>query len=277
MSQNYVCNFCKKTFSSKSNLSAHQKRAKKCLVLQDSTFDHLFECEKCGKMFTTKQNMKEHGTKCSLNIEKMYGELDTKYKILENTMKMKLKEKEQFILEKEKQIHDLQEQVKHLQETLSAIAEIGAKKNTNTHTYNLNTNIVNQLVPYDLNKQLISSTVNEHFNENHLCGEENGIALFAVNNLLKDKDGNYKMMCTDVARKIFVYKDDEGNVYKDVNADGFLELYIPAVAKKSYAMIATKEVDEMLKLSECITSIKPAIVSTKIASKLVPKPNPDDS
>jgi uncharacterized C2H2 Zn-finger protein len=264
----FTCEFCHQFYSSKSNLLAHQKRTKKCLSLQNKDFKELFECQKCSKVLTSKKNYNEHISKCSNTMEQKYNELETKYTIIKEKLKLKDETIKRIQEDAQKQIDSLQSQIKELQEKLTSIAEIGAKK----HTYNVNNNIVNQLVPYDLNKQLISSTVNEHFSESHLCEEENGIANFAVNNLLKDKDGNYKMVCTDVARKIFIYKDDEGNIYKDVNADGFLEMYIPAVTKKSYAMISTKEEYEMLKLSECLVSIKPAIVSSKIAGKLVPKP-----
>jgi DNA topoisomerase VI subunit B len=81
-----------------------------------------------------------------------------------------------------------------------------------------------------------------------------------------------KMACTDAARKIFSYKDEHGTVYKDINANGFLEEYVPAVKRKSYSIISNKEGEEIVDLTECVTSIKPSIITNKLASKLTSKP-----
>ena len=53
------CDFCKKTFSSKSNLVAHQKSAKYCLELQGKD-NKDFICEHCTRTFTLHKTLNEH-------------------------------------------------------------------------------------------------------------------------------------------------------------------------------------------------------------------------
>ena len=275
MSSQIICEFCNSSFSSKSNLATHKKRTKKCLAIQNNlTTKNLFECEKCNKTFTSKRNLNEHSDKCSYKMDILYRELEKRYEILEQKTQLQLKEKDRKFLFIKKENEDLKNQLKELQEKLANIAEIGAKKNTKTtNTYRVNNNnIVNNLVPYDLDKDKILTIVDEKFNENYLYARENGIANFAVNNLLKDNEGNLKLTCTDTARKIFVYKDTNGNFYKDPNANGFLENYMPAVKKKSYEIISDKDGEEMVELTDCVTSIEPINISNKLAGKLLAKP-----
>jgi hypothetical protein len=234
-------------FSTKYNLNIHKQRTKKCLAIQNKNIGNRFLCEICDKTFTTNQSLKDHKINCSIHLNEFI------------TLKQNIK-----ILKEE--LFQKNEQIKDLQDKLAAIAEIGTKKDT----YRLN--VVNQLVPYDLSQEKIRNIVNEQFNENHLYARENGVVNFAVHNLLKDKEGNLKMTCTDTARKLFVYKDRDGNLYKDPNATEFLETYIPAVKRKSYEIISDKDGDEVIELTECILTIEPASLSNKLASKLISKP-----
>jgi hypothetical protein len=270
MAEIFECEFCFSSFTSKGNLLTHQKRTKKCLILQNKDITDDFVCNVCNKKYTSKYRMTKHLEKCKENNERKYSEIELKYNNLVKTstitidaLKKKLKEHEKILKEKN-------EQIKELQDKLSTIAEIGVKKET--MTYKVNNNIINQLIPYDLDKHKISTIVNNEFTENHLYGKESGLANFAVKNLLQDSEGNYKMTCTDTARRIFLYKDKDGNVYKDVNANQFLDMYIPAVTKKSYNIISSKDTDEMLELSGYISGIEPAVVVTKLVGKLTPKP-----
>ena len=259
-----TCEFCSSQFANKYILNTHQKTAKKCLSLQQKNPELQFVCNHCTKLFTTKKILKEHENNClEKKIKTEKEQIHTEYLILKTQIE-----------NKEKENQELKKQVKELQEKLANIAEIGAKKDTKTtNTYRVNNNnIVNNLVPYDLDKDKILTIVDEKFNENYLYARENGIANFAVNNLLKDNEGNLKLTCTDTARKIFVYKDTNGNFYKDPNANGFLENYMPAVKKKSYEIISDKDGEEMVELTDCVTSIEPINISNKLAGKLLAKP-----
>ena len=265
METEFICEFCNSKFSKKCNLTTHQKRTKKCLLIQgkyDNNNNELFMCKKCDKSFTKKQSLNEHEPKCLSSFGSKYEDLQKKYEILEKTNKIKLEEKDKLIETLQRQVYDLQDK-------LSNIAEIGTKKETNTYRIN---NVVNQLVPYDLDRDKIRMIVDEKFTENHLYAKENGVVNFAVTNLLKDNEGNLKMTCTDTARKIFVYKDQDGNLYKDPNATNFTEMYIPEVKRKSYEIISDKEDDDVVELTECVVSIEPTNIANRLANKLVSKP-----
>ena len=65
------CNFCKKVFSTKSNLLNHQKKAKYCLKIQkqkeipnSESEDINFKCEYCQRNFSTKRVLSNHKTVC---------------------------------------------------------------------------------------------------------------------------------------------------------------------------------------------------------------------
>jgi hypothetical protein len=241
----FDCEFCNSSFSSKGNLTLHKKTAKKCLLLQGN-FNEIktktFTCNICDTIYLSNKSLKEHSKKCFVDVNKF--------------------------LELKKQLESKDIQIKDLQDKLANIAEIGAKK----HTTNNYTNITNQLAPYDLNREKIYAIVNEYFTEDHLYARENGIANFAVNNLLTNDEGQIKMTCTDTSRKIFAYKDKDGKIYKDPNATGFLDTYIPAVKRKSYQIISDKDGTEMIELTECVMTIEPTILSNKLAGKLTIKP-----
>ena len=262
MSSNFICEICNSSFSNKYSLANHKKTAKKCLKLQNTSDNKFLSCNFCNKTFTSKHRLEYHTTICVKKIDK------------ENqTSKLKIETFYKKILkEKETQIENLQEQVKNLQKKLSNIAEIGAKKNTTNNTIRVQNNVVNQLVPYDLDRDKIRTIVNEKFTENHLYEKENGVINFAVTNLLKDDEGNLKMTCTDTSRKIFIYKDMDGNLYKDPDATGFTEIYIPEVKRKSFQIISDKEDTDILDLTEYVMTLEPVSMSHKLATKLVAKP-----
>lgn len=260
MVETHVCEFCNSAFSSKSNLVAHQKRAKKCLKLRSETItEHLFSCEWCKKLFSTNQYLKKHTTTCKAKCEQEY--------------KLALKQKEKTAVKTEKFYEKMMEkkdkQISDLLEKLGTIAEIGVKKDT----VRVTNNIVNSMVPYDLTKQSINEIVNEKFTREHITGRDDGVATFAVSNLLKDESGKMKMTCTDTARRVFIYRDADGNFYRDVRADGFLGMYIPAVTKKSCAIASALEnIDEIVEITSYAMSIDPSTIGGKMATKLVQKP-----
>ncbi len=63
--EKFVCNHCKKGFSSAVNLKTHEKTAKYCLKLREVTVapNLKFGCDDCGKSFTQKWYMEKHECK----------------------------------------------------------------------------------------------------------------------------------------------------------------------------------------------------------------------
>lgn len=266
MAETYTCEFCNSKFTTKSNLTAHKNRAKKCLKFRENAQCQTFDCLYCNKQFTSSHYMHVHLEKCSAKREQEI--LSTKNQV-EIIYKKMLKEKDTQISKLEAQLREKDDRITNLEQQLGKIAEIGAKKPTTSVRFN--TQIINKLAPYDLDATKMHAIVDEKFTEKHLCNKENGLATFATSNLLKTEDGTPKMMCTDTARKKFVYKDIEGNAYVDPNAAHFLESFLPAVKQKSVKIIDTKTGEEMFMLAQCLLGIDTSSLSSRLAEKLTPK------
>lgn len=280
MASKLLCEFCNSSFSTKSNLAAHQKRTKKCLKLQNKEILEDFVCTDCSKTFTSKQTLIEHIEKCAfvkknIELQKKYSELEKKYLELEKNYKIMEKTTKSDIKHMEKQLEQKDKQISELQNKITKIAEIGAKKETTVNSIKVNNkNILNQLAPFDLTKEKIESIIDEKFNENYLYAKENGIAFFAINNLLKDENGKLKMLCTDTARKTFIYKNEQGEIYKDPDASNFTKMYIPPLEKKSHEIIANRDNLELYDSICLIGDMKnnPGILSNRLSKDLITKP-----
>ena len=64
---NFTCDYCNKSFSTKPNLTAHLKKAKYCINTRDenSTKNIItYECNKCFKSFTSNHGRNKHQEKC---------------------------------------------------------------------------------------------------------------------------------------------------------------------------------------------------------------------
>ena len=91
-----ICNYCSKEFSNKVNLIRHQTTVKNCLKLQGKNEDEIkVECINCKKLLSG-EYYKQHKIKCDLklnqekdNLEKnkLYNDLQEKYKVLEKQYK----------------------------------------------------------------------------------------------------------------------------------------------------------------------------------------------
>jgi len=76
----------------------------------------------------------------------------------------------------------------------------------------------------NLDGENIKSIINNKYNLDVISDGQKGIAKFATNFLLKDSDGNLNYVCTDPSRKIFKYKNHDGEVEKDINAQKLTDI-----------------------------------------------------
>lgn len=67
------CEFCKKQFSTITNLTFHQKTAKYCLTIQGKTNDQ-YKCTYCEKCFTTNQQLDKHDKICKTKQNSNYNQ-----------------------------------------------------------------------------------------------------------------------------------------------------------------------------------------------------------
>ena len=212
------CEFCKKELKNISSLNNHKKTAKYCLKIQGNITTEIFECKFCKKEFTTKQHLVTHSKICKKKEEIDYKTfMKNKEKEISflksenNKLKIQLNEKNLYIakIEAENELY---------KEDHNFIKEI-AKQPKNVNTTNNNNKILNITSNIDFNdKEKIKELIENNYNINYVLDGQKGFAQFAKDNLLKDGDGNLIYVCTDPSRYIFKYKDETGEIKKDIEA-----------------------------------------------------------
>ena len=198
------CEYCKKTYSTKSNLNNHQKTAKYCLKIQselglnnkDTKKSYL--CPYCNKNFSSNQRLNYHLETCVDKYETIINE------------NQNLKER---IIELETENRMLREQSER---SINAVEEIA--KQPRVATTNNNHNKIMITTPVDLSQPTVQLAIQNGFSDEYLVQGQKGVARFAVENILKDEQGKLKYVCTDAARQIFQYKNKDGSMQKDVRA-----------------------------------------------------------
>jgi hypothetical protein len=255
------CEYCEKLFSTKSNLSYHQKTAKYCLEKRETEYKE-YKCD-CEKNFTTKINYDRHKKICNINYiinpykeeniklenqNKIYiKNIEDKDKQLENQNKIYLKQLEDKDKQLEnqnkiylKQLEDKDKHIRELEAQLASIALAGVNKSTttNNNVSNINNKILN-ISPLDLNDaEKFKTILDSKFDTNYILDGQKGLAHFAKDHFLKDDDGKLKYVCTDPGRQTFKYKDELGDIQKDVKAKKLTKILIDAGLKEKNNTVA---------------------------------------
>ena len=264
------CEFCKKIFSTKSSLNNHKKTAKYCLQIQNKEIN-IFSCKYCSKNFTTKHIFSKHLQRCKdkelqdqiiekealqkinkkdIELQQQFyfiEELNEKNKELyERDKKLQEKDKELInkLKEKEEENYLLKEQIAELKGQLiyckgdhEFIKEIAKQpKTNNTNTTNNNLNITSVLDFNNLDK--IKDLIHDDLNIQYIIDGQKGIARFVTDKLLKDENGKLNYICTDQSRQVYKYKDNTGEIKKDVEAKKLTNYMIDGGIKKKTTDIA---------------------------------------
>lgn len=199
------CEFCKKCFSTKSNLSLHKKTTKRCLKIQDdlknNQENNTFVCSYCNKNFSLKHHLESH-----ISICKDKKELNKK-ETLEQLLLLKdelLKHEEERRKEKMEyellqiRYKDLEKQNEKLKSELEK-----EKKRTAKTIYNIKVqNIVNQL-PAMTNENIKGSFL-EHVNSDSMSKGANRF-IMDFTNMAKE----YSVIA-DMSRGKIIAKDEKG-------------------------------------------------------------------
>ena len=111
MDSELTCEFCLKTFSSKSNLITHKTKAKYCISKRtdNNTIPAIsYKCNYCDKSFTTKQFLETHKSKCNSRATKEQSILlEQKLEEQKQLFEVKIREKENSLQEKDTLIFTL--------------------------------------------------------------------------------------------------------------------------------------------------------------------------
>ena len=226
------CEYCNNEFVNEKSLDAHKKKAKYCLKKQQQLkVIKEFNCEHCNIIYFTDLDLENHKNVCVTLLKQKNKALEEENKMSEenvvyfqNESNNKDKEIKQLQDEKDKQIKQLQEQIKSLQEQILSITKAAVMKNTtNNTTNNINNKILN-MSSFNFNDTNIQNLFENKYSIDIISEGQKGVAKFAVNNMLKDSNGNLNYLCTDLSRKMFKYKNEFGEIEKDINAQKLTNL-----------------------------------------------------
>ena len=222
-----LCDFCKKSFSSKTNLVSHQKTAKYCLEIQGKKTIEDFKCKYCEKKFTTTQNLNEHYNSCKIKNQKLTEDkTKIQYEAQINILNITIAEKEKdhqkdieilniTIAEKEKTIEKLERKIETYEKRLFDMAAKPTTSNTNntkTVVYNNNIPLTNEVLRQSAKTFSIDYARNINGITRHLTES------------LEDH-----ITCTDSSRNIFKYTNEKEEEIIDTDLENLLPQYLSAL------------------------------------------------
>jgi hypothetical protein len=256
-----ICEYCN-GLSSKSNLLYHQKSNKKCIEIQKTKFGQvnciLKDCEFCKKKFNI-NSLKKHLLICKVKLsietelkkeeeKKIHLEKEREYENriskIEKQFQNRISELEKINLYQENKITELTEHNIKLQtendmykniyeKDHQIITSMAQQPKTTTNT---NNNIIN-LAVYD-NKLITDrfTDVLSSIKSTDLYDGQESISRF-IAPCLKNDDGTQLYKCTDYSRGVYVKKDKDGNMVKDINGKKLVELIEPIASKKAEELL----------------------------------------
>ena len=69
---------------------------------------------------------------------------------------------------------------------------------------------------------------------------QKGVAKFAYDNMLKDKNGDLNYYCTDASTSSFKFRNHDGNIHKDINALKLTDKLVEAGINTQSSNLASK-------------------------------------
>lgn len=193
------CSYCKNKFTTKTNLNTHIKTAKYCLKIQGKDTSVFFKCDNCNTQFGQKSNFIRHQKICNVKKDEIQK--------LKKEIELIKKQQEIAVLKKEKEIYEKL----HAEES-ACLQKIALQPKTSNTT---NNNIVNNLAVYNLEQIKDKyATVLQNLEASDLYDGQNAVARLVGPCL---KENNQRMIsCTDYSRLIYTYKNDIGELQKDI-------------------------------------------------------------
>jgi hypothetical protein len=169
-----------------------------------------FTCDICNTKVTNKSNLEKHKKtetckriKKDLEYEQKIKKLEEENKSL-NIENILLKDENKLLTEKIKTLKEKSEEYRSIVEK-AAIKSTTTVNNNSKNTYNNNLQYISS-EPIKWNE--IPKMLSEVVNVDTVCYDENDFHDHIIDNILKDENGNDKVLCTDINRKNFSYKDE---------------------------------------------------------------------
>ncbi len=235
---NLMCEYCRNTYSSKSSLNNHQKTTKKCLEIQKNlnkiTDLVEFSCKYCDKKFTSNQNIKKHEPFCNIKKKDEIEELKYKHALEIEELKLLNKKQVEEIQQLRETVAGLQGEIRGTHKSNECMYEIvkqpknnitnnhvssGNTTNNSNNSNNSNNKTLNISTSLDFkNINKVKEIIDEKYDINHILSGQKGCAQFAAKYLLVDEDGKFAYICTDPSRNSFKFKNENGEIEKDLEA-----------------------------------------------------------
>lgn len=175
---NCICEICELKLQHARNITQHQKTEK---------------CQNIKKLLQKRQNE---------NLEKIKN-IETKNNELKEENKKLIEE----LKEKDTLIKSLQEKSEEYRKIVEKVA-LKTTKTVNKNTYNHSNNYLNYISSEPIKFGELPKQLKEVVNTNTLMFDDNEFHEHIVDNILKDGEGKDKILCTDINRKNFSYKDE---------------------------------------------------------------------
>jgi hypothetical protein len=181
------------------------------------------------KTFTHKSSLDRHYQSCKFNNE-VNRDLVTRL----STVNALLREKESCNEKLERELHDYKDHIKRLEDRLEKLASRAienAKPNITNNTHNKNT-YINMLTPLPTQEKL-NELIQNGFERKYFVRGQIGLAEFINDSLVRDEENMYYLVCSDTARQVFRFKDQNGNVIKDPCMKQFTNMIAEPVKLKT--------------------------------------------
>ena len=251
------CQYCNQILKTQGALKKHQNTAKYCLTKQNKNAPVEHTCCACGKTFTRKSSLEDHLKICKANIpsvnvlqeiiETIKKDLEISLLQIEN---LKVQNKKDLdaallqILERDRQIDDYKEKMFILaSKPTNHINNIGNTKTTNK---------TQNLIVSDWRSEIIQEKVEDNFKLEHVKDGLIGVARFTSQYITNGDGENKSYHCTDRNRDVFIYKDIDGVVHKDIQARKLKNAIKDPIIKKSSLLV----LEERSRLSDIIVKEK---------------------
>jgi len=167
------------------------------------------KCDLCHLVVKRRTDLARH--KKSDNCKKINNILNTiivendKYKKELEFLKLELEISKKEIEDKDKQIKLLQEKSEEYRKIVEKAATKSTFNNNNNYTHN---NYLNYISSEPLKFKEIKEQAKKYINSVSVMYDDEDFHDHIVDNILKDKNGKDKVLCTDINRKNFTYKDE---------------------------------------------------------------------